>query len=111
VPAASRICPECHTPLPAEARFCLKCGTPTPPRPEAPDRTEPTSAVEVSRVRRALADHYRIERILGEGGMATVYLAKDLKHNRQVAVKVMRPELVETLGTELSCVRSDSPHD
>jgi len=51
-------------------------------------------------VRRALADHYRIERILGEGGMATVYLAEDLKHNRQVAVKVMRPELVETLGTE-----------
>ena len=41
----------------------------------------------------ALADSYRVERELGEGGMATVYLAEDLKHTRQVAVKVLRPEL------------------
>jgi serine/threonine-protein kinase len=39
----------------------------------------------------ALADRYSIERELGAGGMATVYLAKDLKHERQVAVKVLRP--------------------
>ena len=48
----------------------------------------------------ALADRYRIERRLGEGGMATVYLAEDLKHQRQVAVKVMRPDLSATLGAE-----------
>jgi eukaryotic-like serine/threonine-protein kinase len=100
VPAATRTCPECHTPLPVEARFCLNCGTPTPTEPGVPERTAPTGAFEVSRVRQALADRYRIERILGEGGMATVYLAEDLKHKRQVAVKVMRPELAETLGTE-----------
>ena len=43
----------------------------------------------------ALADRYRIERELGQGGMATVYLAEDLKHRRQVALKVLKPELVE----------------
>ena len=48
----------------------------------------------------ALADRYRIERHLGEGGMATVYLAEDLKHERKVAVKVLRPELAAVLGAE-----------
>jgi predicted ATPase/tRNA A-37 threonylcarbamoyl transferase component Bud32 len=48
----------------------------------------------------ALADRYRIERELGAGGMATVYLAQDLKHERRVAVKVLRPELAAALGHE-----------
>ena len=48
----------------------------------------------------ALADRYRIERELGQGGMATVYLAHDLKHNRQVAIKVLRPELAAALGAD-----------
>lgn len=43
------------------------------------------------RLATALADRYRIERELGAGGMAMVYLAEDLKHKRQVAVKVLRP--------------------
>ena len=51
-------------------------------------------------MRQALADRYRIEHVLGEGGMATVYLAEDLKHHRKVAVKVMRPELAATLGSD-----------
>jgi TolB-like protein/tRNA A-37 threonylcarbamoyl transferase component Bud32 len=83
-----------------DAHFCSKCGSPTPTEPGVPERTMPTGAIEVSRVRKALANHYRIEHVLGEGGMATVYLAEDLKHHRKVAVKVMRPELVETLGSE-----------
>ncbi len=45
------------------------------------------------RLNAALADRYAIERELGAGGMATVYLAEDLKHKRKVAVKVLRPEL------------------
>ena len=53
-----------------------------------------------SRLSTALADRYRIERHLGEGGMATVYLAEDLKHERKVAVKVLRPELAASLGAE-----------
>jgi len=48
----------------------------------------------------ALADRYTIERELGHGGMATVYLAQDLKHHRKVAVKVLRPELAASLGSE-----------
>ena len=48
----------------------------------------------------ALADRYAIERELGTGGMATVYLAKDLKHDRQVALKVLKPELAAVLGAE-----------
>ena len=100
MPSATRSCPACSTSLPDEAQFCLRCGVPTPTDPGVPPRTGATGAFEVSQVRKALADRYRIERILGEGGMATVYLAEDLKHRRKVAVKVMRPELSATLGAE-----------
>src|SRR4030095_3548635 len=48
----------------------------------------------------ALADRYRIDRQTGQGGMATVYLAEDLKHHRKVAVKVLRPEIAATLGSD-----------
>ena len=48
----------------------------------------------------ALHDRYVIERELGRGGMATVYLARDLKHDRQVALKVLHPELAAALGPE-----------
>jgi tRNA A-37 threonylcarbamoyl transferase component Bud32 len=52
------------------------------------------------RLAAALADRYRIERELGQGGMATVYLAQDLKHDRKVAIKVLRPELAAVIGAE-----------
>ena len=48
----------------------------------------------------ALADHYELERAVGAGGMAVVYLARDLKHDRQVAIKVLRPDLSASLGAE-----------
>ena len=48
----------------------------------------------------AIADRYRIDRELGRGGMATVYLALDVKHERRVAIKVLQPELAATLGAE-----------
>ena len=54
----------------------------------------------LNRLTAALADRYRIERELGQGGMATVYLAADLKHDRQVAIKVLRPELAAVIGAE-----------
>ena len=52
------------------------------------------------RLAAALADRYRVERELGAGGMATVYLAQDLKHDRKVALKVLRPELAAVIGAE-----------
>jgi serine/threonine-protein kinase len=52
------------------------------------------------RLQAALADRYRIERELGAGGMATVYLAHDPRHNRKVAIKVLHPELAAILGAE-----------
>ena len=48
----------------------------------------------------ALADRYAIERELGRGGMATVYLAHDLRHDRPIALKVVRPTLAASLGPE-----------
>ena len=54
----------------------------------------------VARLATALADRYRVERELGAGGMATVYLAKDLRHDRQVALKVLRPELAAVIGAQ-----------
>jgi serine/threonine protein kinase len=53
-----------------------------------------------SRLTAALADRYRIERQLGQGGMATVYLADDVRHNRKVAIKVLKPELAAVVGSE-----------
>ncbi|HEX5633479.1 MAG TPA: serine/threonine-protein kinase, partial [Gemmatimonadales bacterium] len=95
-----RACPNCRTPLPESAQFCMNCGTATPTDPGVPPRIGNTGAFEVAHVTRALAGRYKIERVVGEGGMATVYLAEDAKHRRKVAVKVMRPELAATLGAD-----------
>ena len=54
----------------------------------------------VARLTDALAERYRIERELGAGGMATVYMAQDLRHRRKVALKVFRPELAAIIGAE-----------
>jgi len=54
----------------------------------------------LDRLKAALADRYAIEREIGRGGMATVYLAEDLKHHRKVAIKVLRSELSTSLFAE-----------
>jgi TolB-like protein/Flp pilus assembly protein TadD len=70
----------------------------------------------MERLKTALADRYALERELGRGGMATVYLARDLKHDRPVALKVLHPELGATLGPERFLreirltARLDHPH-
>ncbi|HEY7878598.1 MAG TPA: protein kinase, partial [Gemmatimonadaceae bacterium] len=70
----------------------------------------------ISQLSAALGSRYRIERELGAGGMATVFLAHDLKHDRPVALKVLRPELAAVLGTERFlqeiriAARLDHPH-
>ncbi len=61
----------------------------------------------LDRLKAALADRYRIERELGSGGMATVYLAQDLKHHRKVAVKVLASRIrCRTREARGSCVKS-----
>ena len=55
---------------------------------------------DVAPLRDALQDRYALERELGRGGMATVYLARDVKHKRLVALKVLHPELAAALGAE-----------
>jgi serine/threonine protein kinase len=70
----------------------------------------------LTRLSPALADRYRIEREVGSGAMATVYLARDIKHDREVALKVLRPELAAVLGIERFLheiritARLDHPH-
>ncbi len=59
---------------------------------------------DLDRLKAALADRYAIEEELGVGGMATVYLAEDLKHHRKVAVKVLRPELTATMGLKTASI-------
>ena len=54
----------------------------------------------LGRLQSALADRYRLEREIGAGGMATVYLAEDVRHDRRVALKVLRPELAAVIGAE-----------
>src|SRR6266700_7563651 len=54
----------------------------------------------LTRLQSALADRYRLDREIGAGGMATVYLAQDLRHDRNVAIKVLRPELAAVIGAE-----------
>ena len=54
----------------------------------------------VQRLSEALAGRYRIERELGTGGMAIVYLARDVRHDREVAVKVIQPEVVAVVGAD-----------
>ncbi|MGH7702875.1 MAG: protein kinase domain-containing protein, partial [Gemmatimonadales bacterium] len=62
--------------------------------------TSVSMSMLLDRLRGALPDRYTIQREAGRGGMATVFLAQDLKHDRQVALKVLHPELAATLGSE-----------
>ena len=95
-------------------RWGGEAGFPPPPPPSAPAGAQrprrrasapapidsPRDHPPPNRLTLALADRYRLERELGQGGMATVYLAEDLKHRRKVAIKVLRPELAAVIGAE-----------
>ena len=60
----------------------------------------PSVSALIDRLNNALSDRYRLDRELGAGGMATVYLAHDIKHERDVAIKVLHPDLGAALGGE-----------
>ena len=97
--APFRTCPVCHAPLPGGATTCLHCGAAIPADGFAPSRTA-AAVVDVAKVRAALGERYRVDRLIDEGGMAAVFLAEDLKHRRSVAIKVMRPDLAASLGAD-----------
>ena len=115
-------CPNCGASLADDAIFCHRCGRnftvemAAAQQPTAPARVQaaPSNATEaeehasqeqpasdtLARLRGALGDRYAVERELGRGGMATVFLAKDLKHEREVAIKVLHPDLSASVGAE-----------
>jgi eukaryotic-like serine/threonine-protein kinase len=89
--------------LEPDAMFCSRCGLnltkeyrATPIGNVAPDEASDTFI----RLRESIGTRYGIERELGRGGMATVFLAQDLKHEREVAIKVLHPDLAATIGGE-----------
>lgn len=97
----TRACPSCHTPLPGMASFCYVCGTATP----AGLNRETGEAVTVTmrsgigpadlirKLQRALGPGYELQERIGAGGFAEVFRARDLRLKRDLAVKVLRPDL------------------
>jgi serine/threonine protein kinase/Tol biopolymer transport system component len=81
-------------------RVADDCGASASMSQSAGPTTPGRSIDTIGELTKALADRYAIERELGEGGMATVYLARDLKHDRRVALKVLKPELGAVLGAD-----------
>ena len=101
----SQTCAKCKSPIADDAVFCSKCGLNLTLEHSrvgleaAPDNGEDEDQA-LRRLRDVLSDRYDVQRELGRGGMATVFLARDLKHDREVAIKVLHPDLAASLGGE-----------
>ncbi|MCU0633762.1 MAG: Ig-like domain-containing protein, partial [Gemmatimonadaceae bacterium] len=98
--AVSLTCATCGATLTAQDRFCAKCGTARSAAPTgaAPSIELPAPDLVLEKLRRATLGSYEIRGELGRGGMAVVYLARDLRLDRSVAIKVMLPGLFLTQG-------------
>src|SRR5881628_2041250 len=86
-------CFRCHTPIPGNSRFCLSCGADV----SGGDGPTSTSSVDVvrERLQRIVEGKYRLQRLLGKGGMGAVFLAHDLTLEREVAIKVLPPDVAQ----------------
>src|SRR5216684_2911862 len=84
-------CFRCHTPIPGNSKFCLSCGADV----SGGDGPTSTSSVDIvrERLQRIIEGKYRLERLLGKGGMGEVFLAHDLTLEREVAIKVLPPDV------------------
>ncbi len=101
----TRTCPTCHTPLPGVAAFCYVCGSATPPGLHretgisiAITRSGVTPADLTRKLQRALGPGYELGERIGAGGFAEVFKARDLRLKRDLAIKVLRPDLGLTPG-------------
>lgn len=95
-------CANCGAPVETDAVFCSRCGLNVTVEFKGTPLAEVTAEVSDTfrRLRESLGDRYSIERELGRGGMATVFLATDRKHEREVAIKVLHPDLSASIGAE-----------
>ena len=86
-------CFRCHTPIPGNSKFCLSCGADV----SGGDGPTSTSSVDLvrERLQRIIEGKYRIDRLLGKGGMGQVFLAHDLTLEREVAIKVLPPDVAQ----------------
>ena len=86
-------CFRCHTPIPENSKFCFSCGADV----SGGDGPTSTSSVDVvrDRLQRLVEGKYRLERLLGKGGMGAVFLAHDLTLEREVAIKVLPPDVAQ----------------
>ncbi len=85
-------CLKCHTPLPDNSKFCFACGA-----DQTGGGTAATTSAELAglqgRLQRIVEGKYKIERMVGKGGMGVVFLAQDLTLDREVAIKVLPPDI------------------
>jgi tRNA A-37 threonylcarbamoyl transferase component Bud32 len=100
-PDSPRLCTSCATPIPGGSAYCPACGTATPTEISLESGTARRPAAEAldeaaqrRRLEQALGESFQLGRLLGRGGFAEVYAATDLKLQRTIAVKVLRPDLV-----------------
>src|SRR5204863_7834469 len=87
-------CLKCHTPLPDGSKFCYACGADVTGGGTMGSSATGTDALQ-QRLQRLVEGKYRIERLLGKGGMGAVFLAHDLTLEREVAIKVLPPDVAQ----------------